>query len=305
MKHNQKPPIAIALGFFDGVHRGHAALLDKVVDHSAVSAALTFDQHPGTLLGKNMAPLLTSVDDRVWLLKHHYHVEQVIVSEFSLISNMEWDVFIEEFLQKQWNVTHVVAGHDFRFGRGGVGTPEKLQKKCSELQMTCEIIPPVFYDDIIVSSTGIRTLLLEGLMEEATQFLSHPHILSNKVVHGNKIGTNVLGFPTVNLSIPPHVIVPRFGVYACGVYVGEKWYKAVTNVGIRPTVEESKKDVTVEGYLLDFTGEALYGKRLFMEFYKYIREEQKFANFAALTAQIAIDVEKTRKYFKKGYLEQE
>lgn len=293
---NNKEPLAIALGFFDGVHKGHSVLLQKVVEHSAKSAVLTFDCHPGTLLGKETVPLLSTTEDRQWIMTQYHQIEQVIVSNFAHICAMDWEAFLEDFLQKEWNVTHIVAGHDFRFGKNGIGTAVKLQEKCKSLNITCEIVPPVYFHEVLVSSTYIRQLLQDEKLEEATTFLGHPHILSNKVQHGNKIGSSVLGFPTVNLSIPENVIVPSFGVYACRVWVGDTTYHAVTNVGVRPTVEDNN-DVTVEGFLLDFPGHDLYDEYLRMEFYTFIRGEQKFKDFSALTAQIAKDVQTTKEYF--------
>lgn len=292
-------PLAIALGFFDGVHKGHAALLKKVAEHPAKSAVFTLDRHPSSLIGQQAVPLLTSVADRSWLMEEYFHIEQVIVSDFSAIHAMDWQVFIQDYLQKSLHVTHVVAGHDFRFGRGGEGNPQKLQEHCAQLGMTCEIVAPVSYEGVLVSSTHIRQLIASSSMKEATDFLGHPHILSQTVVHGNKIGTNTLGFPTVNLSIPPEVIIPAFGVYACHVWVGQERFQAVTNVGIRPTVAESQeKQVTVEAYLLDFPPQTLYGHTLRVAFYHHLRGERKFQDFKALSTQIALDVESTRDFFR-------
>lgn len=296
---NLNKPLAIALGFFDGVHLGHAALMEKVKAHPATAAALTFDQHPASSLGKNPVPLLSTVEDRCWIMEEFYQIQKVVLTEFSRIQSMSWRDFISEFLQKELCVQHVVAGHDFRFGKGGEGDTTKLQQTCAELGMTCEIIPAVSVDDQVVSSTHIRKLMEQGAMSEALHFLGHPHIISNKVQHGNKIGKNTLGFPTVNLAVPPGIAVPAFGVYACRVWVGERKFNAVTNIGIRPTVtEEDDKGITIEGFLLDFPDEALYGQTLRMEFYTHLRGEKKFDSFPELSKQIARDVQSTRDYFK-------
>lgn len=289
---------AMALGFFDGVHRGHGALLEKVREVAEKSAVLTFNQHPGTVLGREKVPLITSVEDRKWLFTHLYGISQVIVEDFEKICSMEWEMFIDEFLVKKWNVSHVVAGHDFHFGQGGKGNPEKLKEKCEELGIHCTIIPAVVENNVVISSTVIRNLLESGEVGKALAFSGHPHILSNQVQHGNKIGKNTLGFPTVNLAIPHQVLIPKFGVYACKVWVEDEVFQAVTNVGIRPTVtEETDKSVSVEGFLLDFPDRDLYGEELRMEFYDYLREEQKFDSFSQLSEQIAKDVENTRDFF--------
>ncbi|MFI3254722.1 MAG: riboflavin biosynthesis protein RibF [Eubacteriales bacterium] len=292
-----KEEVALALGFFDGVHRGHGALLERVKAHSAQSAVFTFDCHPGTLLGTKSSSLLSSVEDRAWLIENNYGISKMVVAPFSAIQQMPWMTFVTEYLKEELCVTHVVAGHDFRFGRGGMGTAQRLQELCPQLGMTCDIVPPVKLDEVVISSTHIRALIQNGEMEKATSFLGHPHILSNEVEHGNQIGSQILGFPTVNLSIPEDVIVPFFGVYACRIWVGERVFHAVANVGIRPTVEEPEKKVRVEAFLLDFPEETLYGKTLRIEFHAHLRGEIAFENFMALSQQIGRDVQSTRDFF--------
>lgn len=290
--------LSIALGFFDGVHLGHATLLEETKKGHGIPSVLTFQQHPSTLLSKIPTPLLTSTEDRQWILKQYFDIQNILVLDFSSICSLPWEVFLEDFLITQNAVSHIIVGHDFRFGKNGEGTAEKLHLKCQSLGIPSKIIPAVKLNHKIISSTYIRSLLQDGKMEEATRFLGHPHILSNKVQHGNKIGKNQLGFPTVNLAIPHHVMVPRFGVYACRVWVGEQCFHAVTNIGIRPTVlTENSKEVSVEGYILDFPDQDLYGEHLIMEFYTLLRPEQKFDSFSALSSQIQKDVQNTRAYF--------
>lgn len=293
--------ISLALGFFDGVHLGHGVLMEAVKQQESPPAVLTFDCHPGTHLQTRSVPLLTSIEDRTWLIAQKYNIHKVIVAEFASVCNMDWEAFIFDYLQKKLSVSHVVAGHDYRFGRDGQGDATKLQEKCQQLGIGCQIIPPFSLDDEIISSTHIRTLMETGQMKRATELLGHPHILSNTVQQGNKIGGKILGFPTVNLSVPADVITPCFGVYACRIWVGEQVYHAVTNIGIRPTVtDELDKSVTVEGFLLDFPGEELYGQTLRVEFYVHLRNEMKFENFPALSAQIQRDVSATRQFFQEN-----
>ena len=199
---------------------------------------------------------------------------------------------------QELGVVHVVAGHDFHFGYMGKGNPDRLREKCAQLGIGCDIIPKVVQDGITISSTYIRTLIAQGEMERATQFLGHPHILSDRVVHGKQIGSSSLGFPTVNLRIPEHVIVPAFGVYATRVWFDGQCRCAVTNVGVRPTVDENDGRVTVEGFLLDFDGD-LYGHLMRMEFFTYLRGEQKFPSLQALSQEIGRNVEQTRDYFRR------
>lgn len=135
-------------------------------------------------------------------MRHYYGIKEVIVASFDAMMRMDWEDFILQYLVKELGVVHVVAGHDFHFGYMGKGNPERLREKCAQLGIGCDIIPKVEQDGITISSTYIRTLVAQGEMERATQFLGHPHILSDRVSHGKHIGGSSLGFPTVNLKIP-------------------------------------------------------------------------------------------------------
>ena len=296
------PKRVIALGFFDGVHKGHGALLRTVAQAAdrlgAMPCAFTFDRSPTAAITGQTIPLLSSVEDRVWLMRRYYGIEEVIVAPFDGMQKMDWQDFVSEYLQKELGAVHVVAGHDFHFGYMGKGNPQRLQEKCRELGMGCDIIQKVEQDGITISSTYIRTLIAQGEVERADQFLGHPHTLTNRVAHGKKIGTTTLGFPTVNLLIPQGVIVPAFGVYATRVWFDGQCRCAVTNVGVRPTVEDNDGHVTVEGFILDFDGD-LYGHEIRMEFYKYLRPEQKFASMQALADEIRHNAQQTRDYFRQ------
>jgi riboflavin kinase/FMN adenylyltransferase len=162
----------------------------------------------------------------------------------------------------------------------------------------CEIVDRVEQDGITVSSSYIRTLVAQGEMSRAAQFLGHPHILTTRVSHGKKIGSSALGFPTINLHVPAGVIVPAFGVYATRVWFAGESHEAVTNVGVRPTLADSDARVTVEGFLLDFEGD-LYGQQVRMEFYQHLRQERKFSSMQALAQEIACNAEQTRDYFQR------
>ena len=296
------PKRVIALGFFDGVHKGHGALLRTVAQAAdrlgAMPCAFTFDRSPTAAITGQTIPLLSSVEDRVWLMRRYYGIEEVIVAPFDGMQKMDWQDFVSEYLQKELGCVHVVAGHDFHFGYMGKGNPQRLQEKCRELGMGCDIIQKVEQDGITISSTYIRTLIAQGEMERANQFWGHPHTLTNRVAHGKKIGTTTLGFPTVNLLIPQGVIVPAYGVYATRVWFDGQCRCAVTNVGVRPTVEDNDGHVTVEGFILDFDGD-LYGHEIRMEFYKYLRPEQKFASMQALADEIRHNAQQTRDYFRQ------
>ena len=291
----------IALGFFDGVHLGHGALLrrvgEKAAELGAVPAAVTFDTHPENLIFKTpTVPLLSSPLDRAELMRRYYGIRDVIVAHFDeRMMQMPWREFVTDYLVKEHGAVHLVAGHDFHFGYKGEGNPERLQTLCQELGIGCDIIPKVCRDDITVSSTYIRTLVAQGEMERANEFLGHPHTLTDTVAHGKKLGST-LGFPTVNLRFQPGVLVPAYGVYATKV-----WFEngdsrlAVTNIGVRPTVDDGNR-VTVEGFILDFNGN-LYGQSVRMEFYKRLRGERKFDSLEELKQEVMRNAEQTRAYF--------
>ena len=291
----------IALGFFDGVHNGHGALLRRVVDKAreldAVAAAFTFDRSPTAAITGQTVPLLSSVEDRGWLMRSRYGIQEVVVSNFDGMMRMDWEDFVDRYLAEELGAVHVVAGHDFHFGYMGKGNPQRLREKCAQLGLGCDIIGRVEQDGITISSTYIRTLVAQGEMERAGEFLGHPHTLTDRVAHGKKIGGSALGFPTVNLRVPAGVIVPAFGVYATRVWFDGQCRNGVTNVGVRPTVEDNDGRVTVESYILDFDGD-LYGHEIRVEFFKRLRGERRFPSLEALANEIGRNADQTRAYFR-------
>ena len=293
---------AVALGFFDGVHLGHGALLRRVGEVSAqkglVPSAFTFDAHPSSRITGAVTPLLSSPADRADLMRRLYGIQDVIVAHFDSMMRMDWRDFVTEYLVKEHGAAHVVAGHDFHFGYKGEGNPQRLQDLCRELGVGCDIIPKVELEGITVSSTYIRTLIAQGEMERAMEFLGHPHILTDRVGHGKRLGST-LGFPTVNLHFPEGVLVPAHGVYVTRVRFQDGTSRpAVTNIGVRPTVDDGDR-VNVEGYILDFSGD-LYGQVIRMEFYKKLRGERKFPSLEALRDEIMKNAQETWDYFQPG-----
>ncbi len=297
----EKQRRVIALGFFDGVHLGHGALLQAVKEAArrleAVPCAFTFDRSPTAVITGRDVPLLSTVEDRILLMRQCYGIQEVVVAPFDTMQRMDWEDFVQKYLAEELGVVHVVAGHDFHFGYMGKGNPERLKVKCRELGLGCDIIQKVERDGITISSTYIRDLVAQGEMERAAEFLGHPHILTQPVGRGKGIGHSALGFPTVNLWIPDRVIVPAFGVYATRVWFDGQCRAAVTNVGVRPTVADNDGRVTVEGFILDFQGD-LYSHPVRVEFFRRLRGERKFPDLEALAEEIRKDAERTREYFK-------
>jgi len=292
---------AIALGFFDGVHVGHAALLNKVKERAAEIGAepsvLSFDVHPDNLVFGKEIPLINSAIGREDIIKRCFGIENVVFIHFNQhVMRMPWQEFADSII-KELNLGWIVVGHDFNFGYKGEGKAEKLKLYCEERGIGCDIIEPVMIDGRIVSSTYIRKLIENGEMEEGNRYLGHPHVLTDTVRSGYHLGTK-MGTPTINMYFPDGVLVPRYGVYATRVCLEDgSEYIAVTNVGVRPTVKEGNR-VNVESHLLDYSGN-LYGRQCRVEFYKFLRDERKFDNFDELSAQIKRDAESAREYFRK------
>ena len=293
----------IALGFFDGVHLGHAALLRRTVEEAArrgvTSAVFTFDRPPKEVVTGQPCPLINSPGDRADLMRRLFGIQEVIMVPFDQeMMTTSWEDYIKKILVERYHAVHLVAGHDHHFGHKNQGSPDLLVQKCRELGLGCDIIPKVEISGITVSSSYIRRLVELGQIDRANRYLGHPHILTSTVLHGRGIGSSRL-FPTANLAIPPHVLVPSHGVYVTRVTLADgSAYPAVTNVGTRPTVDNGS-DVTVEACLLDFEGD-LYGQPIRLEYFQHIRDEIRFDSLDALKAQIAADVETTRRVFLSG-----
>lgn len=290
----------MALGFFDGIHVGHAALINKIKQRAeetgAEPAVLTFDVHPDNLVFKKTVPLINSAEDRENILSRCFGIDDVVVIHFNQrVMHMDWQDFIDELIDEM-NLRWIVVGHDFCFGYKGLGTAEKLKAYCAERGVGCDIIPAVCRDGVVVSSTLIRQLIETGEMEKANEYLGHPHTLTDVIRTGYHLGTK-MGTPTINMSFPQGVIIPRHGVYAAMAYIDGQEYMSVTNVGIRPTVSDSG-NVNVESFLLDFCGN-LYGHRARIDFYKFLRPERKFDDVNKLAAQIKSDAQTTREYFER------
>ncbi len=291
-------PTIFALGFFDGVHLGHQALLTACRELAGKTGCtpgvITFDAHPDTLVLGSAPGLINTRQDRETLLRQ-FGMERIVTLPFDrAMMEMPWRSFFSR-ITSEYAAAGIVCGSDFRFGHRGEGTAALLQAACEEAGLPCAVVPEQTVDGIRVSSTHIRSLLEAGDVASAADFLGHPHILSGTVISGRGLG-HTIGIPTANLALPEELLVPKLGVYACLAHVDGKKYPAVTNIGTRPTV--SGHHITVEPWILDFDGN-LYGRELTLEFRKFLRPEQKFPDLAALKAEICKNGAETRKIFLK------
>ena len=286
-----------ALGFFDGVHLGHQALLRECVrlaeQMDVHPAAITFIQHPKSLFAP-APPLISTLADRRLLLRR-YGVEHIYAFPVTReVMSTPWQDFLMELVE--YGAVGFVCGDDFRFGSRGEGDAQKLLQFCRERGLPCVIVPEQTLDGVRISSSYIRRQIESGDMATAVRFLGHGHMLTGTVVTGRRLG-HKLGFPTANIELPEGVIVPRHGVYACRAFVGEKGYMAVCNVGSRPTVEGHQ--IRTETWLLDFEGD-LYGQAVTLEFLYFLRPEQRFQSVDVLKKAVLEDAENTRKFFAKS-----
>lgn len=287
-----------ALGFFDGVHLGHQALLaacrDLAAKNGCKTAVVTFDTHPDSLVAKEAPLLVNTVEDRCRLFLSHGIAEYLVLPFDEELMQTPWQTFLDQLLER--GAAGFVCGDDFRFGYKGRGTAESLGEYCRQRNMPYAIVPECAIDGVRISSTYIRTLLQDGDVERAAKFLGHPHLLSGQVIRGRQLGRTI-GIPTANILLPEGVVVPKLGVYAGICWVEGKEYMTVTNIGCRPTVQGHQ--IRAESWILDFQGD-LYGKEMVLLFYKFLRPERKFPSLEELRLEILKDGEETRKYFEKN-----
>ena len=273
----EKRPRAVAIGSFDGVHRGHHAVIDAVRATGLAPTVVTFDPHPRIALG-NKVELLTTLERRLELIGDA-GVEDVLVARFTPeLQQLAPEAFVERYLLAT-GVEVVVAGPDFRFGVRRSGDLALLERLGLEV-----VVVPVLAG---VSSTAIRSALAEGDVVAAAKMLGRPFELDGIVVAGDQRG-GTLGYPTANLRLEPDLACPRYGIYA-GFGLG---HRAAVSIGTNPHYGGTER--RIEPYLLDFDGD-LYGRRLVLELWERLRDEAVFESEAALVEQIARDVEDTKR----------
>jgi riboflavin kinase/FMN adenylyltransferase len=296
---------AVAIGNFDGVHRGHRALLDEARRRACAAGgqtvALTFSPHPARFFAPDLAPpLLTPLDRRVELLGLA-GADVVIVEPFTAeLAATSPEDFVRQVLQQDLGARHVVVGADFSFGHERRGTPALLASLGTGLGMGIHIVPPVTAHGLVCSSTKIREFVLEGRVEGASMLLGRPFEVDGTVVKGAGRG-RTLGIPTVNLAHDGEIL-PSPGVYAgraCRLddTAGRREHEcfaAAISIGTNPTfADRGEPKLTVEAHLLDFAGD-LYGARLRLAFLAHLREQRRYENASELKAAIALDIARTR-----------
>ena len=281
---------AAAIGKFDGVHLGHRRLLEEILNkkkNGLAACVFTFDPTPAVLFGLSDGKELTTREEKRRLFEH---LGIDILIEFPLTKETaatEPERFVTEILAKQMNTRFVAAGEDLSFGKNGAGNAELLEKMAPQLGFCARTIEKIEVDGIEVSSTYIRKLVEEGRMEEAEKMLGMPYTLVGRVEHGNHIG-HTLGFPTVNLLPPAGKLLPPNGVYYAVVRYNGRAYKAISNVGTKPTVS-FEKVMGVESYLYDFAQD-IYGQEIEVALKSFRRPERRFGSLEELKKQLDLDI---------------
>jgi riboflavin kinase/FMN adenylyltransferase len=289
----------VTIGAYDGLHRGHIAVISSVVEHARKvgqrSAVVTFDRHPASVVRPESAPLLiTSLEQRIELLRET-GVDAVVVLEFDEVAaSEEAEDFINRVFVDGLAASEIIVGEDFHFGKGRRGNVELLSTMGNEHDF---VVTPLSLQTTetseVISSTAIRTALQRGDLDGASNMLGRTVVISGPVVHGDERGRTI-GFPTANVDVDEQFIVPADGVYAawCRTEAGSR-YSCAVNIGKRPTFYGNADRSLVECHLLDFSGD-LYDQVLTVEFAARLREEQRFDGLEALTSQLQIDVSRAR-----------
>ena len=272
---------AIALGTFDGLHKGHRAVLKNAED--CFLTVLTFYLPPKSVI-KNDSNLLMLPDDKEKALKT-LGADQTVFLDFNKIRDTSPEDF-SDYVYKTYNPDLVVCGFDFRFGKNARGDLNFLQNYCNEKGIEFKWAPPVTENDIPVSSTDIRNLVLTGNVLDANRLMFIPFGFSSEVLHGDKRGRTI-GFPTINQRFPDLLCKPKFGVYKSETEIKGKKYQSITNVGIRPTFKT--KDVFCETFVLGLDRE-IYGETVRLNLIEFIREEKKFNSLKELKTAINNDM---------------
>lgn len=290
--HNDTGRRAVAIGVFDGVHWGHRAIFERLIEEAEMagleSLVLTFERHPSELLAPNNAPYyISTLEQRIDLIRAS-GVDSIVVADFNpALANLNRDDFLDEILLSRLRTHCLVVGANFRFGKNREGDIRYLTEKAPDSGMKTAVVPAVVIDGAPVSSTRIRALLHRGDVELASKLLSRWFSLRGTVVLGQQIG-RTLGFPTANIKCEPRQLIPGCGVYAVETTIDNTAYPGVCNIGTRPTFDG--RGTTVEVHIAGFQGD-IYGRQLDIVFCRRLRDEMKFSSRDSLVAQIREDLQ--------------
>jgi riboflavin kinase/FMN adenylyltransferase len=291
----------LTIGSFDGVHRGHQAILKTLVDgaHAAgvPAVALTFFPHPAAVLRNRLEPFyLSSPEERADLLGDS-GVDVVITHPFNLqVAGMSAHDFMSR-VHRHLHPSHLWVGHDFALGRNREGDVDRLRQLGSDFTYSLDVMPPVQLDGETISSSQVRAALAAGDIQRVERMLGRPYQVSGEIVQGDGRG-RLLGIPTANLDVWAKRALPKFGIYVCKAYIDGLEWGAVTNVGVRPTFENQTTTPIVEAYIMEMDKD-LYGKQLRLDFILYLRDEQRFPSVQSLVDQMHRDIAQARQVLNR------
>jgi riboflavin kinase/FMN adenylyltransferase len=290
----------LALGNFDGVHRGHRKILDRLrrvaVERGATAVVMTFDPHPPRIVRPDKAPpLLMTKEQKLEAIAHAGIQGAAIVRFTPELSRWDPEMFVRTVLVDWLHVSEVWVGANFLFGHDRAGNFSLLRILGNRYGFRAEKIDPVRYKDFVVSSTRVRRLVSEGRVDEAGALLGHQYYVDGTVIQGDRRGRTI-GFPTANLCTENELLPPH-GVYATTTRIGEIVYASVTNIGTRPTVDDSGR-VTVESHIFNLDRD-LYGASMRLGFVQRLRDERAFESVEQLQTQIAGDCARARVLFNR------
>ena len=290
----------LAVGVFDGVHRGHQEIINRLVSGAhaddALSVVLTFDPHPAKYFKRGEIKLLSLPGERARLLGE-LGVDVVITHPFGQDVANTTALDFMKYLKERLGLKHLVLGYDSTLGKNREGNATRLTEIGLELGYTVETVSALGDESGVISSTEIRKLITVGKVAEAAHLLGHPYQLQGLVAHGDRRGQTI-GFPTANLNYAREKVVPAGGIYACWAYVGNEKHQAAVNIGTNPTFTPDKQTLNVEAHLLDFDRD-IYDEMVHLEFVARLRDELKYDSVDALVTQIHKDVKQTRKILEK------
>ncbi len=293
-------PSAVTVGKFDGVHLGHKLLTERLhrqKENGLRTVVVTFDIQPMVRTEHRDIRLLITTEEKRMILEEA-GVDVLLELTFSEdFMRMEPEAFIR-LLKDQLCMQYLVVGNDFRFGYQGKGDINILQDLSVMLHFTLDVVEKKQCNKRDISSTFVREEISRGHIKNANALLGYPYYIIGEIVHGNHIGSTKLRFPTINMIPPAEKLLPPNGVYITEVVVEGRTYKGVTNVGIRPTVEEYEKRISVETHILNFKAD-IYEKMAKVVFLDFIREERAFNSFDILKEQIAKDVKTACRFFNE------
>ena len=290
----------LALGNFDGLHRGHLKIIERVkrgaAEHGGTPMTMTFDPHPSRVVRPDKAPpLLMTMEQRLDALERAGIACVAVVRFTHEMSQWDPETFVRAVLVDWLRVSEVWVGANFLFGHERSGNFSLLRSLGQRYGFRADKIDPVRYKEFVVSSTRIRRLVAEGRMDEAAALLGHQYTIGGEVVEGRRRGRTI-GFPTANLQTA-NELVPPHGVYATTITVGEVVHASLTNIGVRPTFGDTV-ETTIETHVLDYSGD-LYGRRVRLGFVQRLRDERRFEDIDALRAQIEADVRRAGRLFAR------